>query len=134
MVERPKTDLRHQELTTFITALSERNFSDFNLFVLFVLSHGSNGDVIACWDSSYNVSHTIDEIVDRISSNPTIEGFPKLFFFDCCRGGTTDIVGTRDSTKDLKKFSDTNPLGADIFTGYATSRGITSSSHSPYIK
>ncbi len=126
--------MRHQELTMFMATLSERDFSSFNMFVLLVISHGSNGDVICCWDSSYNVSHTIDEIVDKISSNSTLEGCPKLFFFHCCRGSTTDIIGTLDATKDLKKFSETNPKGGDIFTGYATARGITSSSHSPFIK
>ena len=50
-IETPRTDLRHQELTIFVQNLKEKDFSQFNIFVLFVLSHGSSGDIISCWDS-----------------------------------------------------------------------------------
>ena len=46
----------------------------------------------------------------------------------------TERIGTRDGPNTPMKLFDFVPASGDIFTGYATGRGYTASSHSPFVK
>lgn len=63
-------------------------------FVLFVLSHGkvvNNEEVVFGTDGNRLLKKLIrDELSD--TRCPNLKGVPRLVFFQCCRGGTAQIV------------------------------------------
>ncbi|XP_076251874.1 caspase-1-like isoform X2 [Rhynchophorus ferrugineus] len=81
------TDLTKDEIETYITQYSEKNYTNYSSLLIVILTHG-DVDTIEAYDTSYHPKILWNSFtVDRC---PTLIGKPKMFFFQCCRGREID--------------------------------------------
>ena len=144
-VETPQKNLLQCEMSDLIRTLEREDYSEFNIFVLFIISHGIAGDLIICKDSPKDEygkfidkkAFEVGEFVQSLSRNESLNGIPKLLFFECCRGTNINYFTTKSATKARPATNGTSfPLGSDIFIGFSTVSGFTSSTNresSPFI-
>ncbi len=96
---------------------SDRNLDDFNLIFVVVISHGLLGDKIR---GSCGGVFNMETLIESLSKNQSMIGYPKIFIFDFCRGSEVNLG-------ELKVASHSRiPVGSDVFIGFATSSGCAS--------
>ncbi|XP_030842855.1 caspase-7 [Strongylocentrotus purpuratus] len=81
-------DLKGRDIQQMIEQLRKHNHTQFDCFIFAVLSHGIEGAVYGV--DEYLVK--IEDIVSQFGSDrcPTLNGKPKLFFLQACRGEKFD--------------------------------------------
>ncbi len=62
----------------------KRPLKDFNSFVLVVIAHGSQGDMIMSADRKKSV--TVSEIIQKMDAMEDLRGRPKVLIVEACRG------------------------------------------------
>jgi len=127
-VDFDKHDQDKDKLNAIAYELKNKDMSSYNLCFLVVISHGSQGDKIECSDGT---AFDIDLFVESLGENESMVGYPKILIFDFCRGDEVN-VGRTKATPCARRI----PFGADIFIGFSTSEGYTSSTSptgSPFI-
>jgi hypothetical protein len=86
------------------------------IFVV-VISHGLLGDKIR---GSCGGVFNMETLIESVSKNQSMIGYPKIFIFDFCRGSDVNLG-------ELKVASHSRiPVGSDVFVGFATSSGCAS--------
>ncbi|ETN64648.1 hypothetical protein AND_003603 [Anopheles darlingi] len=81
--------------------IARQNFSNYSCLIIIIMSHGLMNDQIAAFDGeTYGFE---EDIVEKCTSNRTLDGKPKLFIVQACRG---DSTMTTDSKKTQSKKSD----------------------------
>ena len=70
-------------MKTIIDDESRRDHSQFDAFILFMMSHGSNGHIFGINERSVNIDN---EIASVLGACPSLVNKPKLVFFQACRG------------------------------------------------
>ena len=63
----------------------KRPLKGFNIFVLVVIAHGSQGDTITSADGKE--STTVSEIIQKMDAMEDMRGRPKVLIVESCRGG-----------------------------------------------
>jgi hypothetical protein len=58
---------------------------EFNIFVLVVIAHGQQGDIIESADGNRSV--TVSEIIQKMDAMEDLRGRPKILIVEACRGG-----------------------------------------------
>lgn len=83
-VEPPKVNLRHAEMAELLRDLKNRNFGQFNIFCLVVISRGAAGNFVVCEDSPVNpeAAFGLGEFVEALGSNRSLSGIPKILIFE----------------------------------------------------
>ena len=79
-------DLSKKQLEDLLGHVTRQDHSNYDCFVLWLMSHGSSGEVL-CSD---NRMMPIQEIHDMFNKCKTLSGKPKLFFIQACRGVKKD--------------------------------------------
>jgi hypothetical protein len=64
----------------------KRSMTDFNIFVMVVIAHGSQGDIIMSADGKRSV--TVSEIILKLDAMEDLRGKPKALIMESCRGGS----------------------------------------------
>ncbi|XP_071446796.1 caspase-1-like [Hetaerina americana] len=87
---RVKLNLRKTDITNTMKLVSEENHEDCDCFGMAVLTHGDEGDMLAASDNLYYTNH----LYEFFNGNKcaTLQGKPKLFFFNACKGKEVDEV------------------------------------------
>lgn len=80
-------DLKSNDILRILNSLRNRDYSDCNVFVICVLSHG-DGELIWAKDQMYMTSQLYDSFTERLC--PSLAGKPKLFFIQACKGSSID--------------------------------------------
>jgi len=62
---------------------SRLDHSQYDAFILFMMSHGSNGRIYGIDESSVDIDN---EIAGALRRCPSLVNKPKLVFFQACRG------------------------------------------------
>ena len=57
---------------------------DYNMFVLVLIAHGQEGDVIISADKTASVP--VSDLVNRLDALEDMKGRPKILIIDSCRG------------------------------------------------
>lgn len=70
-----------QRIKEIVENEKRRDHSDYDAFILFILSHGENGCVLGEDEEPISV----DMIVSTIGGCDTLRDKPKMFFFHTCR-------------------------------------------------
>lgn len=142
-----KNDLKSSEMLETAEEFAKKDHSNFDAFIMIVMSHGADGDAIFGVSGKHKV--TVKELMDEFSVNecPSLADKPKIFIFQACRGSldereapisnnngyVADAIA-RDSTLALS----VRPLEADFLLAFATAPGYVSwrseTSGSMYIK
>jgi hypothetical protein len=63
----------------------KRPLKGFNIFVLVVIAHGSQGDTITSADGKESTS--VSEIIQKMDALEDLRGRPKVLIVESCRGG-----------------------------------------------
>lgn len=84
---RETDDLTFAGMATLFEDVSGRDFTQYDAFICFISSHGSEGGILGTDGSAM----TINQIVEQIIKNSSLAGKPKLFFFQNCRGGKENL-------------------------------------------
>jgi len=113
------------EILGIFEELKERDFSSHDSLVCCILSHGEEGKVFG----SDSRAVELDGIISLITADkcPTLQGKPKLFFIQACRGKvSTKAVAKWDPGFKVQRDDGgaTRPVMADFFFGYATPPGF----------
>ena len=110
--------LKADEMKQLFKTISKKDFSSYDAFICFVSSHGRNDGIVGIDKEKV----TTDEITQPFKKCKTLEGKPKLFFIDSCRGGKED-TGDRQA----KVVPDPSPpFEADILVAFSSSDGYLS--------
>ena len=62
----------------------KRPLKDFNMFVLVIIAHGQQGDIIESADKKKSV--TVSEIIQKMDAMEDLRGRPKVLIVESCRG------------------------------------------------
>ena len=81
-----EVDLSKKKLEDVLKEVTSQDHSNYDCFVLWLMSHGSSGKVV-CFDGKMM---PIQQIHDMFSKCETLSGKPKLFFIQACRGVKED--------------------------------------------
>ncbi|KAI4470526.1 caspase [Holotrichia oblita] len=114
-------DLNHQDLHGKINEVSKVDFTNYDCFLLAVLSHGDKG-ILYARDNGYKPeslwgTFTADNV-------PTLAGKPKMFFIQACQGDQLDRGVTLSRTEtDGSPHSYRIPSHADFLIAYSTISG-----------
>ena len=85
---RAKQDLSRKQLLMELDAVARQDHSAYDCFVLWLISHGGDGEVF-CSDGN---TVRIQTFHDMFSKCKTLSGKPKLFFIEACRGNEEGVV------------------------------------------
>jgi hypothetical protein len=61
-----------------------RPLKEFNMFVLVIIAHGQQGDIIESADKKKSV--TVSEIIQKMDAMEDLRGRPKVLIVESCRG------------------------------------------------
>ncbi|XP_030843308.1 caspase-like [Strongylocentrotus purpuratus] len=83
-------DVKGGVIRQVIEQLRKHNHSQFDCFIFTILTHGEEGKVYG----TDGCLVRIQDIIGRFSSDlcPTLNGKPKLFFVQACRGGKSKVI------------------------------------------
>jgi hypothetical protein len=127
-VDQVKLNQDKNELRAFAAELEDKDMNSYNLFFLVVISHGRQGDKIVCDSGAFG----IECLVESLSKNKSMKGYPKILIFDICRGGEVNFGEVKATIAPPPRI----PFGSDIFIGFATTKGYASATDtkgSPFI-
>ncbi|CAH1239456.1 MFHAS1 [Branchiostoma lanceolatum] len=115
-----REDLTAQQIEAAANDVSRRDHSDFDCFVLFLLSHGTEDGVQGT--DGQHVS--VDSIISSFQACQSLVGKPKLFFIQACRGADID-KGQERKDSFTEEGSSTSQAGTEA------SDGTTEATESP---
>ena len=95
-------NLKACEMYDLCSEMALRNFSRYDAFVCFILSHGSEGGIYGVDDKTI----TVDDIVTNFKTCETLAGKPKLFFIQACQG--------RNQDSGINVDADSHPVGQPV--------------------
>ena len=100
-----KQDLGKKHLLSTLKEVASADHSEYDCFVLCLMSHGVKGGYILCTGGG---SIHIDEALEMFNSVncKTLEGKPKVVFIQACRGNKEDAVGEKSKRKQCKLSAD----------------------------
>ena len=116
-------ELASNDMMDKINELAKEDYSELECFVLIIMSHGGDGGRIQGTDNKFV---EINKIIEKFVTAKSLNGIPKLFFIQTCRGDewmkTVSVaeemeISTADCGKVLKAQK------ADVFTFYSTTQG-----------
>ena len=99
---------------------------EHKVFVLIILSHGKEGDIVLGTDGGEVKVHELQEHF-HTTRCPSLAGVPKVFLIDACRGSNKEKKHMDSSVKGPPNESHSSVIGitdsADFITVYASTRG-----------
>lgn len=106
-----KNDLKYNEMLEAAEEFASLDHSDYDAFVMIVMSHGGDGDTILGVRGKHKI--TVKELMAEFKINrcPSLAGKPKIFIVQACRGSLDE----REAP-----FSDGNGYQADAMVSDAT--------------
>lgn len=142
-----KNDLKYNEMLEAAEEFASLDHSDYDAFVMIVMSHGGDGDTILGVRGKHKI--TVKDLMAEFKINrcPTLAGKPKIFIVQACRGSLdereapfSDSNGYQADAMacDSTLAQSVTPPEADFLLAFATTPGYVSfrveKSGSVYIK
>lgn len=103
-------DQTADQIVKACTRMAKKDHTDCDCFVCIVLSHGEEG-IIFGYDKALEISELAKPFTKK--NCPTLDGKPKLFFLQACRGHQTD-PGVKVSVYDGQDVPDSIPGPEEI--------------------
>ncbi|UXI15095.1 Protein spitz [Sarcoptes scabiei] len=125
------TDMKRKNLLELLKQVcSDESLSNFDMFVLIIMSHGFSSHII-CSDEEY-ISYS--EIMMKFSNqNCTfMANKPKIIFFNCCRGPLPEDILKDNQNQDKTDSENTSQELKDIVEVYATLDNYLALRHEDY--
>lgn len=142
-----KNDLKYNEMLEAAEEFASKDHSDYDAFVMIVMSHGGDGDTILGVQCKHAI--TVKDLMAEFKINrcPSLAGKPKIFIVQACRGSLdereapfSDSNGYQADAMacDSTLAQSVTPPEADFLLAFATTPGYVSfrseTSGSAYIK
>ena len=109
------------EMLKLLTETAEKDYSKFDCFVCVILSHGSK-DCIYGTDEELIKVEAITSLFRR-DECPSLEGKPKIFLIQACRGTEQDRVPIESDSDPISISSSSLPADADFLICFASAPG-----------
>ena len=100
---------------------AEKDFSRYDCFVCVILSHGSKEGIYGT-DEQVIKPDAITSLFRR-DECPSLEGKPKIFLIQACRGNQRDQVSIESDSDPIMFSNPSLPADADFLICYASSPG-----------
>ena len=122
---KPHRNLNARQMRRKVEEYSQKDHE--GVFILIILSHGKEGDIVYGTDEGEVKVHKLQEMFFTEKCN-SLAGVPKVFLIDACRGGKDE---KRYHTPEQKSDNGTSQPGgmlsitnsSDFLTVYASTRG-----------
>lgn len=122
--DRPTENLKATEIDSLCDEIAKRDFTRYDGFLCFILSHGDQDGIFGVDDNTIGVQ----DMVSKFKKCDTLVGKPKLFFIQACRGSHQDSGMLIDS--DSHPVNEPRPLrlptDSDILIAHSTVEGLES--------
>lgn len=109
---RVRNNLTRSEMLDVLKDTSEKDFSRFDCFVCVILSHGSKAGIHGTDDEVINLEAITASF--RRDECPTLEGKPKIFMIQACRGNQRDQVSVESDSEPVMYSNPSLPADADF--------------------
>ncbi|KAJ7331227.1 Caspase-7 [Desmophyllum pertusum] len=104
-----------------LTETAEKDYSKFDCFVCVILSHGSKDCIYGTDDKVIKVE-AITSLFRR-DQCPSLEGKPKIFLIQACRGTERDRLPIESDSDPISISSSSLPADADFLICFASAPG-----------
>lgn len=130
-----KNDLKSDEIMDITEEYASKDHTDFDAFVMIVMTHGGDGDAIYGVKGKAKISVADLMAQFQFTKCPSLANKPKIFIFQTCRGSLNEgIFPPRGSdrymadamTNDSTLVFSATPLEADFLLAFATVPGYVS--------
>ncbi|XP_022784434.1 caspase-3-like isoform X2 [Stylophora pistillata] len=118
---RTHDNLKQSEILELLRETSEKDFGRYDCFVCIILSHGF-GDGIFGTDDVLIKIEAITSFFRR-DECPSLEGKPKIFLIQACRGNQQDRVPIQRDSEPIPLASSSLPADADFLICFASAPG-----------
>ncbi|KAG8238836.1 hypothetical protein J437_LFUL018470 [Ladona fulva] len=111
-----------EEIKKVLSDVAKEDHSDCDCFLLVIMTHGEEDGILHAYDDTYKTK----DIWDRFTPErvPSLEGKPKIFLFQACRGNksqlSTEIIDSTDFPSSGKSIT---PSHADFLIAYSCVEG-----------
>ena len=111
-------NLEQREIKGLLQDTSEKDFGRYDCFVCVILSHGSKDGIYGTDDNLIN----IEAITSCFRRNecPSLEGKPKIFLIQACRGSEQDRLTIESDSEPIPHASSSLPADADFLICFAS--------------
>ena len=114
-------NLTKSDMLKLLMETAEKDFSKYDCFVCVILSHGSKEGIYGTDDEVIN----LDAITSlfRRDECPSLEGKPKIFLIQACRGNQRDQVPIESDSDPIVFSKPSLPADADFLICFASAPG-----------
>ena len=118
---RLRNNQTQSDMLTLLTETAEKDFSRYDCFVCVILSHGSKDGIYGTDEQMIKVE-AITKLFRR-DECPSLEGKPKIFLIQACRGSQQDRVPIESDSDPIPFSSSSLPADADFLICFASAPG-----------
>ncbi|PFX29329.1 Caspase-3 [Stylophora pistillata] len=116
-----RNNLEQSEILELLQDASEKDFGKYDCFVCVILSHGSKDGIYGTDDVSINIEAITSYF--RRDRCPSLEGKPKIFLIQACRGSQQDSIPIESDSEPIPYASSSLPADADFLICFASAPG-----------
>ncbi|XP_067024520.1 caspase-3-like isoform X3 [Acropora muricata] len=118
---RESRDLERRDMMILLRDTSARDFTKYDCFVCVILSHGEKDGICGTDDEVI----TIEAITSlfRRDPCPSLQGKPKIFLIQACRGTQRDRVSTESDSDPIFYSKPSLPADSDFLICFASAPG-----------
>ena len=116
-----RRNLERSDMMNLLTDTSEKDFTKYDCFVCVILSHGAQNGIYGTDDQVI----TLEAITSlfRRDACPSLQGKPKIFLIQACRGTQRDQVSTESDSDPICYSKPSLPPYADFLICSASAPG-----------
>ena len=118
---RPHDNLTRSDMLKLLTETAEKDFSKYDCFVCVILSHGSKDGIYGTDEEVINIE-AITSLFRRDECR-SLEGKPKIFLIQACRGNQRDRVPVESDSDPIVFSNPSLPADADFLICFASAPG-----------
>ena len=109
------------EMLSLLKETAEKDFSKYDCFVCVILSHGSKDGIYGTDEEVINIE--VITSLFRRNECPSLEGKPKIFLIQACRGNKKDRVPVESDSDPIVFSNRSLPADADLLICLASAPG-----------
>ena len=116
-----RRNLERSDMMNLLTDTSEKDFTKYDCFVCVILSHGAQNGIYGTDDQVI----TLEAITSlfRRDACPSLQGKPKIFLIQACRGTQRDRVSTESDSDPIFYSKPSLPADSDFLICFASAPG-----------
>ena len=114
-------NLTQSQMVEILSETAEKDFSRYDCFLCVILSHGLKDGILGIDDEKIKIEAITSNF--RRDACPSLDGKPKIFLIQACRGSIQDRVHIETDSEPVSCASSSLPADADFLICFATAPG-----------